>query len=58
MEVMVGSWVFFGVIFFCDVYVVKKLCEVGVVLFGKNMCSEWVDMRSNDYLEGYLVRGG
>lgn len=37
---------------------VKKLREVGGVLLGKVMFSEWVDMRLNNYSEGYSVWGG
>lgn len=41
-----------------DAFVVKKLRDAGAVLFGKAALSEWADMRSNNYSEGYSGRGG
>lgn len=37
---------------------VSLLREAGAVLFGKATLSEWADMRSNNYSEGYSARGG
>jgi amidase len=58
MEATAGSWVLLGAIPPRDAHAVKKLRDAGAVLFGKNTCSEWADMRSNDYSEGYSARGG
>lgn len=41
-----------------DAFVVAKLREAGAVLMGKATLSEWADMRSNNYSEGYSARGG
>lgn len=58
MEATAGSWALLGAIPPRDAHAVKKLRDAGAVLFGKNTCSEWADMRSNDYSEGYSARGG
>lgn len=41
-----------------DSFVVSQLRNAGAVLFGKAGLSEWADMRSNNYSEGYSGRGG
>ena len=41
-----------------DAHVVAKLRDAGAVLFGKATLSEWADMRSNNYSEGFSGRGG
>lgn len=41
-----------------DAHVVAKLREAGALLIGKATLSEWADMRSNNYSEGYSARGG
>lgn len=41
-----------------DAFVVSKLRKAGAVLLGKAILSEWADMRSNNYSEGYSARGG
>jgi len=58
METTAGSWALQGSIVPRDAYVVKKLRDAGAVLFGKATLSEWADMRSNNYSEGYSARGG
>ena len=58
METTSGSWALLGSIVPRDAYVVQKLREAGAVLFGKATLSEWADMRSNNYSEGFSGRGG
>lgn len=58
METTAGSWALLGSVAPRDAHVVAKLREAGAVLFGKATLSEWADMRSNDYSEGYSARGG
>jgi len=40
-----------------DAHVVKRLRESGALLMGHATLSEWADMRSNLYSEGYSARG-
>ncbi|KAF7511729.1 hypothetical protein GJ744_003460 [Endocarpon pusillum] len=58
METTAGSWALIGSIVPRDAHVVARLREAGAVLFGKASLSEWADMRSNNYSEGYSPRGG
>ncbi|KAH6649057.1 amidase signature domain-containing protein [Truncatella angustata] len=58
METTAGSWALLGSIVPRDAFVVKRLREAGAILFGKSALSEWADMRSNHYSEGYSARGG
>lgn len=58
METTAGSWALLGSLVPRDAHVVKKLRDAGAVLFGKATLSEWADMRSNNYSEGYSARGG
>lgn len=58
METTAGSWALIGSIVPRDAYVVSKLRDAGAVLFGKASLSEWADMRSNNYSEGFSARGG
>ncbi|KAK3491100.1 amidase signature enzyme [Neurospora hispaniola] len=58
LETTAGSWALLGSIVPRDAHVVAKLREAGAVLFGKAILSEWADMRSNNYSEGYSARGG
>jgi amidase len=58
METTAGSFALMGSIVPRDAHVVAKLREAGAVLFGKAGLSEWADMRSNNYSEGYSARGG
>ncbi|KAI0128704.1 amidase signature domain-containing protein [Xylariales sp. AK1849] len=58
METTAGSWALIGSIVPRDAHVVAKLREAGAVLLGKATLSEWADMRSNNYSEGYSARGG
>jgi amidase len=58
METTAGSWALIGSIVPRDAHVVARLRGAGAVLFGKASLSEWADMRSNNYSEGYSPRGG
>lgn len=58
METTAGSWALLGSRVPRDAFVVAKLREAGAVLFGKATLSEWADMRSTNYSEGYSARGG
>ncbi|PHH60546.1 hypothetical protein CDD81_1551 [Ophiocordyceps australis] len=58
METTAGSWALLGSRPPRDAHVVAKLREAGAVLFGKATLSEWADMRSTNYSEGYSARGG
>jgi amidase len=58
MQTTAGSWALQGSIVPRDAHVVKKLRDAGAVLMGKATLSEWADMRSNNYSEGYSARGG
>ncbi|KAI3396229.1 hypothetical protein diail_12373 [Diaporthe ilicicola] len=58
LETTAGSWALLGSIVPRDAFVVKRLRDAGAVLLGKATLSEWADMRSNSYSEGYSGRGG
>jgi len=58
MQTTAGSWALLGSIVPHDAHVVHKLRQAGAVLMGKATLSEWADMRSNNYSEGYSGRGG
>ncbi|KAK0953952.1 hypothetical protein LTR91_023569 [Friedmanniomyces endolithicus] len=58
LQTTAGSWALQGSIVPRDASVVNKLRKAGAVLMGKATLSEWADMRSNDYSEGYSGRGG
>ena len=58
METTSGSWALLGSIVPRDAYVVQGLRNSGALLLGKATLSEWADMRSNNYSEGYSGRGG
>lgn len=58
METTAGSWAILGNIVPRDAHVIAKLREAGAVVFGKACLSEWADMRSSNYSEGYSARGG
>ncbi|PVH97738.1 amidase signature enzyme [Periconia macrospinosa] len=58
METTAGSWMLLGSVVPRDAHVVAKLREAGALLMGKSTLSEWADMRSNNYSEGYSPRGG
>lgn len=58
METTAGSWALLGSIVPRDAHVLKRLREAGAVLLGKAAMSEWADMRSSNYSEGYSARGG
>ncbi|KAK6840227.1 hypothetical protein PG987_006093 [Apiospora arundinis] len=58
LETTAGSWALLGSVVPRDAHVVRRLREAGAVLFGKATLSEWADMRSNNYSEGYSSRGG
>jgi amidase len=58
METTAGSWALLGNVVPRDAFVVAKLRQAGALLMGKATLSEWADMRSNNYSEGYSARGG
>lgn len=58
MQTTAGSWALQGSVVPRDAHVVKRLRDAGALLFGKATLSEWADMRSNNYSEGYSARGG
>lgn len=58
METTAGSWALQGSIVPRDAHVVSQLRAGGALLLGKSSMSEWADMRSNNYSEGYSGRGG
>lgn len=58
MQTTAGSWMLLGSVVPRDAHVVAKLREAGALLMGKATLSEWADMRSNNYSEGYSARGG
>lgn len=57
METTCGFWGLVGSIVPRDAYVVHKLRNAGALLMGHATLSEWADMRSNNYSEGYSPRG-
>ncbi|TVY68644.1 putative amidase, partial [Lachnellula suecica] len=58
VETTAGSWMLLGSVIPRDAHVVHLLREAGAVLMGHATLSEWADMRSNSYSEGYSARGG
>ena len=58
METAAGSWALLGSIVPRDAHVVARLRQAGALLLGKATLSEWADMRSSNYSEGYSARGG
>jgi len=58
MQTTAGSWALQGSIVPRDAHVVARLRAAGAVLLGKATLSEWADMRTNYYSEGYSGRGG
>ncbi|KAJ5951907.1 uncharacterized protein N7479_010320 [Penicillium vulpinum] len=58
METTAGSWALLGNVVPRDSYVVNGMRKAGALLLGKAALSEWADMRSNIYSEGFSARGG
>jgi amidase len=58
METTAGSWALLGSVVPRDAHVIAKLRQAGALLMGKATLSEWADMRSSNYSEGYSARGG
>ncbi|CZT41374.1 related to glu/asp-tRNA amidotransferase subunit A [Rhynchosporium secalis] len=58
METTAGSWMLLGSVVPRDAHVVHRLREAGALLLGHTTLSEWADMRTNSYSEGYSARGG
>ncbi|OAA69677.1 amidase family protein [Cordyceps fumosorosea ARSEF 2679] len=58
METTAGSWALLGSVVPRDAHVVARLRAAGAVLLGKATLSEWADMRSSNYSEGFSGRGG
>ncbi|PHH91760.1 hypothetical protein CDD83_10404 [Cordyceps sp. RAO-2017] len=57
LETTAGSWALLGSVHE-EAFVVRQLLDKGAVLFGKAAMSEWADLRSTNYSEGYSARGG
>ncbi|KAK6370989.1 hypothetical protein LTR64_006235 [Lithohypha guttulata] len=58
METTAGCPALLGSIVPRDAHVIAQLRAAGAVVFGKAALSEWADMRSSNYSEGYSPRGG
>ncbi|KAJ7173969.1 amidase family protein [Mycena crocata] len=58
MQTTAGSLALVGSIVPRDAHVVHLLRKSGVVILGHAGMSEWADMRSTSYSEGYSARGG
>ena len=58
METTAGSWALLGSVVPRDAHVVARLRNAGALLLGHATLSEWADMRSSNYSEGYSARGG
>ncbi|KAL8788974.1 MAG: hypothetical protein Q9213_001383 [Squamulea squamosa] len=58
LQTTAGSLALVGSIVPRDAFVVAQLRKAGAVLIGKATLSEWADMRSNVYSEGYSATGG
>jgi amidase len=58
METTAGSWALLGSVIPRDAHIVQRLREEGAVLMGHATLSEWADIRSNLYSEGFSARGG
>ncbi|KAI5287217.1 hypothetical protein KEM54_006152 [Ascosphaera aggregata] len=58
METTAGTWALIGNVVPRDAFTVQKLRKAGAVLMGKAAMSEWADMRSTNYSEGFSARGG
>lgn len=58
LETTAGSWALLGNVVPRDSHVVHGMRKAGALLLGKAALSEWADMRSNNYSEGFSARGG
>ncbi|KAJ5653759.1 hypothetical protein N7490_000762 [Penicillium lividum] len=58
METTAGCWALLGSVVPRDSHVVHGMRKAGALLLGKGALSEWADMRSNNYSEGFSARGG
>ncbi|KAL8767687.1 MAG: hypothetical protein Q9209_005867 [Squamulea sp. 1 TL-2023] len=58
LQTTAGSLALVGSIVPRDAFVVSQLRKAGAVLMGKATLSEWADIRSNVYSEGYSATGG
>ncbi|KAJ5894038.1 hypothetical protein N7495_005729 [Penicillium taxi] len=58
METTAGCWALLGSVVPRDSFVVHGMRKAGALLLGKGALSEWADMRSNNYSEGFSARGG
>ena len=58
MQTTAGCWALLGNVVPRDSFVVHRLRKAGALLLGKGALSEWADMRSNNYSEGFSARGG
>jgi len=58
LETTAGSCALMGSVLPRDSHVATGLRKAGAIIMGKAALSEWADMRSSDYSEGYSCRGG
>ncbi|RCI16922.1 hypothetical protein L249_3056 [Ophiocordyceps polyrhachis-furcata BCC 54312] len=58
MQTTAGSLALMYSVVPADAHVLDRLRRRGAVLIGKAAMSEWADMRSTNYSEGYSARGG
>ena len=58
METTAGCWALIGSVVPRDSFVVNGMRKAGALLLGKGALTEWADMRSNNYSEGFSARGG
>ncbi|KIY46656.1 amidase signature enzyme [Fistulina hepatica ATCC 64428] len=58
MQTSAGSLALLGSIVPRDAHAVKLMRQAGAIILGHSNLSEWADMRSNSYSEGYSARGG
>ena len=58
METTAGSFALHGSVVPRDSHVVSRLRAAGALLMGKATMSEWADIRSKNWSEGYSPRGG
>ena len=58
LETTAGGLALLGSVVPRDAHVVSRLRQAGAILMGHAGLSEWADMRTNSYSEGFSVRGG
>ncbi|EEP77697.1 conserved hypothetical protein [Uncinocarpus reesii 1704] len=58
LETTAGSWALQGSVVPRDAHVAYKLRKAGALLLGKAAMSEWAEMRTTDYSQGYSAFAG